>query len=129
MAEQLDKHLIDVEPYGFIIGGEDNHRCGITVAGGQGRLEAGSILAVGEDGKAVLLGFEPEVGENETAPSYEARYILQEDVDATDGDTIAIAFDRATAKKQLLKVAEGYTLSEGDIDSLRIHNIFLEDQV
>ena len=127
--EQLDKHLIDVEPYGFIIGGEDNHRCGVTVAGGQGKLEAGSILAVGADGKAVILGFAPEVAADETAPTYEARYILQEDVDATEGDTIAIAFDRATAKKQLLKVAEGYEITNEDIDSLRIHNIFLEDIV
>lgn len=127
--EQLNKHLIDVEPEGFIVGGEDNHSCGVTVAAGQGELKKGSILAIGEDGKTVLLGFAPEAEEGKEAPSYKAAYILREDVDATNEDVVAIAFDRATAIKQLVKVAEDYELTNEDIDSLRIHNIFLEDQI
>lgn len=129
MAEALNKHLIDVNPYdGLVIGGNEKHQCGVTVKAGQ-VLARGTILATDEDDKAVILGTEAEVEEGEEAVVYAPKYILAEDIDTTDGDDVAIAYDRATVCKSKVIVAEGYTLTAEDIDELRKRNIFFEDEV
>ncbi len=128
MAEQLNKHLIDVEVDGLVVGGEDKHQCGVTVAAGQ-NLKRGAILALDENDKAVILGTEAEVEEGEDAVVYGAKYILAEDCDASEGDEVAIAYDRVTVIKDKCLVKEGYTLSSKDIDDLRARNIFFEDEV
>ena len=125
MAEQLNKHLIDVEVDGLVVGGYEKHQCGVTVKEGQ-NLKRGTILALDEDDKAVILGTESE---DETPVVYAPKYILAEDIDATDDDEVAIAYDRVTVVTDKVIVDEGYTLTSEDIDELRIHNIFFEGEV
>ncbi len=147
MVENLNKHLIDVGVDGLVVGGYDKHSCGVTVAKGQGLLLRGSILAVGDDNKAILLGSNSASAGKQsktesqnnaddttettttTTATYEARYILEKDVDATDEDVVAICYDRVTVVKDKTIVAENYTLTAKDIDALRVHNIFFEDEV
>ncbi len=62
-----------------------------------------------------------------TAP--EARYILNKAVDATDADTVAIAYDEGRFIRQHLIVKEGYTMTAADIDALRVHNICIADEL
>ena len=60
---------------------------------------------------------------------FEARYILNKDIDATSADTVAIAYDQGRFIKQHLAVKTQYTLTAADIDSLRVHNICVADEL
>lgn len=122
MVEKLNRNVASVAFDGLVDAACSNHSCGVTIAAGQGMLFRGSILAVGEDEKCVLLG---------TVEGAKARYILQKDVDATDAnsDAVAIAYDEGRFVKQHTIVKSGYTLTPADIDELRTHNIGLVDEI
>ncbi len=126
MTEQLNREIANVEFDGLLDAAYANHSVGVTIAAGQGKLERGTVLAINASGKAVILGTDKATGEA-TAP--EARYILNKAVDATDADTVAIAYDEGRFIRQHLIVKEGYTMTAADIDALRVHNICIADEL
>lgn len=120
MAEQLNRTIAEVEFDGLLDAAYANHTVGVTVLSGQGELKRGTVLAINADGKAVIAS---------GADGTECRYILNKDVDATDTDAVALAYDEGRFIKQHLIVADGYTLTAADIDALRTHNICLADEL
>lgn len=123
---KLNRTVAEVEADRLVAAACFTRSCGVTVAAGQGVLKRGSVLGVNSDNKCILLGAQ---NEDEEVIEAEARYILNEDCDATDADTVAIAYEEGRFIKQQLIVAEGYELTAADIDALRVHNIGLEDEV
>lgn len=126
MTENLNRNVASVEFDGLLDAAYANHSVGVTVAAGQGKLERGTVLAINEAGKAVILG--TAKGSSETAAP-EARYILNKAVDATDADTVAIAYDEGRFIKQHLIVKTDYTMTAADLNTLRIHNICVADEL
>ena len=120
--EELSRHLIDVNPYDELVIGGEKHQCGVTVKAGQ-KLERGTILATDKDNKAVIFG--TQSGEE----TYKPKYILAEAIDTTDGEDVAIAYDRVTVAADKVIVKEDYELTADDIDELRKRNIFFEGRV
>lgn len=120
MAEQLNRIVAQVEFDGLLDAAYDNHTVGVTVLAGQGVLKRGTVLAINAAGKAVIAA---------GAEGTECRYILKKDVDTTDADAVAYAYDEGRFIKSYLIVAEGYTLTAADIDALRVHNIGVADEL
>jgi len=91
---------------------------GIKIAAGQGQLQRGTVLAESEAG-CVKLG---------TETTGKAAYILTDDVDATE-EVGTTGYRSGNFNTKALIVAEGYTLTEADRDSLRKYNIVLNDNM
>ncbi len=91
---------------------------GIKIAAGQGQLQRGTVLAESEAG-CVKLG---------TETTGKAAYILTDDVDATE-EVGTTGYRSGSFNTKALIVAEGYTLTEADRDSLRKYNIVLNDNM
>lgn len=94
---------------------------GITIASGQGKLQRGTVLAIGADKKAVILGTE-----DSTPALYSADCILTDDVDATSADVYTTAYQSGKFNKGALIVKSDYKLADTDIDTLRTKGIFVE---
>ena len=121
MTEKLNRTVVsNVVPDGLLDAAYTNHTIGITVEAGQGKLERGTVLAIKESGKAVILG---------TESALEARYILNKAVDATEADTVALAYDQGRFIRQHLIVKDDYQMTAADVDALRVHNICIADEL
>ena len=94
---------------------------GITIASGQGKLQRGTVLAIGADKKAVILGTK-----DSTPALYSADCILTDDVDATSADVYTTAYQSGKFNKGALIVKSYYKLADTDIDTLRTKGIFVE---
>ena len=94
---------------------------GITIASGQGKLQRGTVLAIGADKKAVILGTK-----DSTTALYSADCILTDDVDATSADVYTTAYQSGKFNKGALIVKSDYELADTDIDTLRTKGIFVE---
>lgn len=94
---------------------------GITIASGQGKLQRGTVLAIGADKKAVILGTK-----DSTPALYSADCILTDDVDATSADVYTTAYQSGKFNKGALIVKSDYELADTDIDTLRTKGIFVE---
>lgn len=94
---------------------------GITIASGQGKLQRGTVLAIGADKKAVILGTK-----DSTLAFYSADCILTDDVDATSADVYTTAYQSGKFNKGALIVKSDYKLADTDIDTLRTKGIFVE---
>lgn len=94
---------------------------GITIASGQGKLQRGTVLAIGADKKAVILGTK-----DSTSALYSADCILTDDVDATSADVYTTAYQSGKFNKGALIVKSDYKLADTDIDTLRTKGIFVE---
>lgn len=94
---------------------------GITIASGQGKLQRGTVLAIGADKKAVILGTK-----DSTPALYSADCILTDDVDATSADVYTTAYQSGKFNKGALIVKSEYKLEDTDIDTLRTKGIFVE---
>lgn len=94
---------------------------GITIASGQGKLQRGTVLAIGADKKAVILGTK-----DSTPALYSADCILTDDVDATSADVYTTAYQSGKFNKGALIVKSDYKLADTDIDALRTKGIFVE---
>lgn len=127
MSEKLNRKVADVTLDGLVDAAYANKSCGVTVASGQGVLKRGTVLGVNSSGKCVILGTTETV--DSKSVKCEARYILNKDVDATDADAVAIAYEEGRFIKQHLIVKDEYTMTADDIDALRVHNIGLADQL
>ena len=91
---------------------------GITIASGQGKLQRGTVLAIGADKKAVILGTK------DSTPALDC--ILTDDVDATSADVYTTAYQSGKFNKGALIVKSDYKLADTDIDTLRTKGIFVE---
>jgi len=95
---------------------------GVTIAK-SGVLKRGSVLGVvTASGKAVLANKEAEDG------SEAAKYILADDIDATDADVVAQCYVSGLFNRKALTFVEGNTAADHE-DSLRQYGIFLKDNV
>ncbi len=106
----------------------------ITIKAGQ-KLVRGSVLEQDTEGKEkyVLRGTraakaavqtEEEV-KTETLAEVEAEYILAEDVDASEEDTIGLVYQSGEFAENVLVTKDGYKISEDDRRALRKAGIFL----
>lgn len=118
--------------------------CYVVIKAGQ-KLERGSVLEEdsAEAGKYVLLGgtasegneggadgdsgSEGEVSGTETVSAAEskAEYILAEDVDATEEDSVGLAYRTGEFAENALIVGNGYKITDQDRKMLRNAGIFL----
>lgn len=113
-----DETMGTFEHDGLIIDGSHSLDVkGITIASGQGKLQRGTVLAIGADKKAVILG---------TKDSTSADCILTDDVDATSADVYTTAYQSGKFNKGALIVKSNYKLADTDIDTLRTKGIFVE---
>jgi len=95
---------------------------GVTIAR-SGVLKRGSVLGeVTATGKAVLASKSAEDG------SQVAKYILADDVDATDADVVAQCYVSGLFNRNALIFAEDNTAADHE-DSLRQYGIFLKDNI
>lgn len=90
----------------------------VTVVSGAGALKRGTVLSLGEDGKASVL-----------ADDMEASCILCDDVDATDADAVAEVYVSGCFHKQALIVSDGYALTAANIQELRNGGIYIENMM
>lgn len=105
----------------IIVGSHSLDVKGITIASGQGKLQRGTVLAIGADKKAVILGTK-----DSTPALYSADCILTDDVDATSADVYTTAYQSGKFNKGALIVKSDYKLADTDIDTLRTKGIFVE---
>lgn len=88
---------------------------GIKIAAGEGEVKRGTVLCAKDDGTYTTYG-----GEKGTTPAA----ILTADVDATgDEDVAAVAYHQGNFNPAEVTVAEGYTLTAADKDTLRKYSI------
>lgn len=119
--------------------------CHVVIKAGQ-NLKRGTV--VGEDmeekGKYVILGTQgtkspapvddavsegeqsKDTGSDTENSAVEAEYILAEDVDASEEDTVGAAYCTGEFAENVLIVKEGYTISDTDRKALRNAGIFLK---
>lgn len=117
-----DETMGTFEHDGLIIDGSHSLDVkGITIASGQGKLQRGTVLAIGADKKAVILGTK-----DSTPALYPADCILTDDVDATSSDVYTTAYQSGKFNKGALIVKSDYKLADTDIDTLRTKGIFVE---
>ena len=92
---------------------------GVRLDAGEGTLPRGTVLARASNGNFTVYS-----GAKGTEPSA----VLCDDVelDAEEPTTTA-AYRKGCFNRAALAVAEGYTLTAADIDSLRKHEIILSD--
>lgn len=94
---------------------------GITVAGGEGKLERGTVMALTEDGTYVVL---------DGSAAVEANCILADPVDASGEDSVtAVAYRTGHFNRKALIVATGYTMTIRDKENLRKGGILLSDMM
>lgn len=119
--------------------------CHVIIKAGQ-NLKRGTVLEADmeEKGKYVALGtqgikatapVDDKVSEDEQPKdtesgaenqAAEAEYILAEDVNASEEDTVGTAYCTGEFAENVLIVKEGYTISDADRKALRNAGIFLK---
>ena len=93
----------------------------VTVKSGEGALKRGSVLAMDSaDGKMSFLAAE-------SSGTLDANCILAEDVDASSGDTVALAYRTGHFAANRLLTKGEYTLTFKDKEALRKGGILLSD--
>ncbi len=117
--------------------------CHVVIKAGE-NLKRGSLLEEDstEPGKYVLRGTlaakkteqpksQSETSETETekteAADPQPEYILADDVDATEEDTVGMAYRTGEFAENMLIVKEGYDITENDRKALRNAGIFLSN--
>lgn len=119
----INKEL--VRPVGSI--GQDNliahiepeaKTTGIYVKAEAGKLLRGTVLYRTEDGSYDVYG-----GAEGTEPSI----ILTEDTDASTAQQAAVGYRTGCFNRHALIFAEGYTMTNADVDTLRKYGIILSD--
>lgn len=92
----------------------------VEVAGGQGVLERGTLLATA-DGGMVKIG---------DATTGKANAVLADPVDTGDGDAVvAVAYRTGHFNANKLIVADGYEITAADKEALRSVGILVSDAV
>lgn len=106
---------------------------GIKVAAGEGALKRGTILTAKEDGSYVVCGKKVTSGEGDSAQTTtyaNPSAILVEDVDASGTAAVtAVAYRSGNFNPDAVTIAEGYTLTAADKDTLRKYDIIFTDML
>lgn len=92
---------------------------GVTIPSGAGLLKRGTVLALNNGAYAVLA----------SGNTGKANCILADDVDATGGSAVGVAYRCGHFNRKALIVAEGYTLTAADVEELRKGGILLSDMI
>jgi len=92
---------------------------GVKIPAGAGALKRGTVLALVGDAYAVLA----------TGNTGKANCVLADDVDATEGEAVGVAYRTGHFNRKALIVAEGYTLTATDEEELRKGGILLSDMM
>ncbi len=130
-----------VRPVGSI--GQDNliahiepeaKTTGIYVKEGAGDLKRGTVLYRTDDGSYDVYGGDitipPETeGGDPTIKHVEPSMILVEDSDASTEQTTAVGYRCGCFNRHALIFADGYTMTNGDVDTLRKYGIILSDML
>ena len=87
----------------------------VTVKSGEGKLQRGSVLMRDSNNKFVLAD----------TSAGTAEVILATDIDATDADTVAEVYASGDFNANALITADGYTLTEADLVSLKNAGIYI----
>ena len=121
MSNRLDKNLGSVGYDNLINGAEPGAEVfHVEVAGGQGVLERGTLLATAEGGMVKISA----------ATTGKANAVLADTVDTGDGDAVvALAYRTGHFNGNMLKVADGYEITDADKEALRGVGILLSDAV
>lgn len=91
---------------------------GITVAGGEGELARGTVMALVDDSYVVL----------DADSTGKANCVLADPVDASGEDgVVAVAYRTGHLNRKALIVADGYTMTAADEEELRKGGILLSD--
>lgn len=117
MGKKLNEDIATIE-YDNLFYSDDVKAipAGVIVASGQGILKRGTLLAKTSENKMVVLGSEEGAV---------ADCVLTDEVDATSADADAIAYIQGDFNINKLIVAEDYTISQADKDTLRTKNILI----
>ena len=91
----------------------------MEVAGGQGVLERGTLLATADGGMKKISA----------ATTGKANAVLAEPVDTTDGAAVAVAYRTGHFNANKLIVADGYEITDTDKEALREAGILVSDAV
>ena len=124
MGKKLNEDIATIE-YDNLFYSDDVKAipAGVIVASGQGILKRGTLLAKNSENKMIVLGSDAE--EQEVEVKAVADCVLTDEVDATSADADAIAYIQGDFNINELIVAEGYTISQADKDTLRTKNILI----
>lgn len=90
---------------------------GVTIPSGAGVLARGTVLALVDGAYAVLAA----------GNTGKANCILADDVDATSGAAVGVAYRTGHFNIKALIVADGYTLTAADKEELRKGGILLSE--
>lgn len=91
----------------------------VRVAGGQGVLGRGTLLAAGEGGMVMIS----------EATTGKAAAVLAQDTDTGGGAVAALAYRSGHFNAGALIVADGYEITDGDKAALRAAGILVSDTV
>ena len=92
----------------------------VEVAGGQGVLERGTLLATADGGMKII----------DAATTGKANAVLADAVDTGDGDAVvAVAYRTGHFNANKLIVADGYEITAADKEALRSAGILVSDAV
>ena len=92
---------------------------GVTIPDGAGVVKRGTVLAFVDGAYAVLAA----------GNTGKANCVLADDVDATEGEAIGVAYRTGHFNRKALIVADGYTLTAADEEELRKGGILLSDMM
>lgn len=99
----------------------------VKIAAGEGLLQRGTILTAKSDGTYVVCGKKETTGEGDavqTTTYSNPSAILTDAVDATGTAAVAaVAYRSGNFNPDAVTVAEGYTLTVADKDTLRKYDI------
>ena len=90
----------------------------VTIASGVGELKRGTVLAMDDEGKMVIM-----------ADGLKPYGVLCDAVDASETDAVGEVYLTGCFNKDALNKATGYELTAGDIQALRNGGIFVENVV
>ena len=117
---RLDKNLGSVGYDNLINGTEPGAEVfHVDVAGGQGVLERGTLLAKADNGMVKISA----------ATTGKANAVLADTVDTADGAVVALAYRTGHFNGNMLKVADGYEITDADKEALREVGILISDAV
>lgn len=92
---------------------------GVTIPSGAGIVKRGTVLALNGGAYSVLA----------SGTTGKANCILADDVDATSGAAVGVAYRCGHLNRAALIVASGYTMTAADIEELRKGGILLSDMI
>lgn len=139
MSKRLDENLGAVEYDGLIVSNNPvadvftvtiRKEASTAATYPRGTVLALSANGTGSDGKMVILGTDPHKTGETADEVLTANCILAEDTDvSTTADVTALAYRTGHFARNKLIVAQGYTLTAADEESLRTSGILLSDAI